>query len=131
MDRRWPADWKTALRQLGKLQLRGRGFGVPAAGGFAVDRADVFDRNLAASGLGAFDFDLRGVAGLLRNFLIRGGLVLDVKLGGGVRLEEEDPRFERDAMVDLFHDGPAKFEALQVRGFPIRISAGKDAVALG
>jgi hypothetical protein len=71
---------------------------VPAARRLGGDGRDVLDGNLPAARLRAFHFDLRRVAGLLVDLLVRRGLVADVKRRRRVRREEQDARFGRDAV---------------------------------
>src|SRR5207237_9743610 len=91
---------------------------------------DMLDGDWAAASCWAFDLHRRWIAGLLINFLIRCWLVLDVKFGGGLRLEEQHLGFGRDAMIHLVHDRPAKLKALQVSRLAVRVSAGEHAFTL-
>src|SRR6266536_1772116 len=98
----------------GEGDFGGGRFGIPAARGRAGDGSDVLEGNLPAARLGAFDFDFGRVAGLLIDFLIGRGFVADIEFLGRVRLEEQDPRFWGDAMIDLVQDGAAESEAFQI-----------------
>src|ERR1051326_6946159 len=115
---------------LRELQLRCRRVRVPTPRWFAVDRGDVFDRDLTATRLGTFHLHLSRVAGLLADLLVRRRFVLDVQLRGSVRFEKEDLRFGRDAMIDLVHDRAAEGEPLEIRSLAIGVSQRENPFAL-
>src|SRR5205085_1819693 len=89
----------------------------------------ILDRDLAPASLRAFNFHIRRLASLLIDLLVCRRLVLDVKLGRRVRLEKEDLRFGRNAMIYLVHDRPTEFESLQISRLPVGVRAGEDPVA--
>src|SRR5439155_14640814 len=97
---------------------------------FGSDGRNVFVRDLASACLRAFDFDLRRVAGLLADLLVRGGLVPDVKNLRRVRREEQDAGLVRDAKIRLVQDGPAEFESFEVAGLAVGVGAREHTLAL-
>src|SRR5882672_5410783 len=114
-----------------KLQFRRQRFGIPAAGRLAVDRRNILDRDLPAAGLGTFYLHVDWVAGLLMYLLVGRRFVFDKDFGRRVRFEEQHPRLERDAMIDLVHDGSSESEALQVSCLTIGVSQREDPLAFG
>ena len=94
----------------GKQDFGGGSRFIPTAGGFGGDGGDVLDGNLPAKGLGRFDLDLSGVAGLLGDFLVRRRFVADVKQLGRFRGKVQDAGFFRDAGIDLVQDGATEGE---------------------
>ena len=71
------------------------------------------------------------MARLLIDFLIRRGLVSDVKFLRRVPLEEQDPRFRRNAVIYLVKDRPAECEAFQISRVAVRVGQREDAFAFG
>src|SRR5262249_41595913 len=96
---------------------------------FAVDGRYIFDGDLSAARFWPLDFDLSRIAGLLADFLIGCGLIFDVKLGWGVRFEEQHFRLRRYAVIDLVKDSSAEGKPFQVSGFAVGIGTSEDAFA--
>ena len=96
--------------------------------GFGGHRRDVLERDLPAERARVFDLHQRGIAGLLRNFLVRRGLVAHIERLGRVRRKEENPRFFRDAQIGFVQNGAAKGEPLEIARLAVRVGAGENPI---
>src|SRR5450759_4638374 len=103
---------------------------IPAARWLGGDGRNVFDGDLTAARLRAFDFDLVRVARLLADLLMRRGLVADVENFRRFGCEEKNARFFRDARVSLVQNRTAEREAFEVTRVAVGVGAGEHAFAL-
>src|SRR5271168_5254152 len=113
-----------------KKDFRGGSAFVPTPGRFGRDRRNVFDRNLPAPRFRRFYLDLIRGACLLRDFLVRRGLVSHVEGLRRVRRKKQDARFFRYARINLVQDRAAESEAFEIARIAVSISARENALAI-